>query len=109
LKTEKQLIRDCSYEIITGMEDNVDKEELFKTLVKKYNDDILMKALEVVDQFQHWQAKRHGVDLDDFDKQFAGAERNKTIRTQNMKCFQPEMNFFSGSMVRVKDEKEFGK
>jgi len=105
LKTEKQLIRDCSYEIITGMEDDVPKEELFKTLVKKYNDEILMKALEVVDQFQHWQAKRNGVNLEDFDKQFKNAE----IKHQNMKCFEPEMNFFSGSMVRVKDEKEFGK
>jgi len=105
MKTKDQLIRDCSYEIIVGMEDNVPKEELFQSLVKKYSDEILYKALETVDKFQHWRAKKHGIDLSETDKQF----RNEEIKYQNMKCFEPEMQFFSGSMVREKEDNDYGK
>jgi len=84
-----------------GMHDDIPKDELFETIVKKYNKDILEKALEMVDDFQHWQAKRHGVDLSEFDKQFA-----KETRSIDMRCFEPEMAFFSSSMVRIKEDKD---
>lgn len=109
MKTLEQQIRDCSYEIIVGMEDNVPKEELFKTLVKKYSDEVLYKALETVDKFQHWRAKKHGIDLGDLDKQFEEENRNRDIRNQDMKCFEPEMYFFGGSIVHEKEDKKKGK
>ena len=110
MKTEKEQVKECGFEIICAMHDGVPEGKLFENLIKKYDSDILMKALEMVDKFQHWQAKRRGINLDDeIQKKFGDKELGdykdmmKRETTSNIGVFEPELEFYCGSIVKDKN------
>lgn len=92
---DMEQIKECGWEIIKAVREGKNFEELFKKMIKKYPKNILMPALQMVEKFQIWQAKKEGIDLTKFD-----------LHDELPDIYEPEAQFFGGSINKDKNEKK---